>query len=297
MIRPALRFLARYALPAAAVAAAVLVTRLLGPSRDIPFTLFLVAVLLSAWYGGPVPALTAVVLSLVAVYSVFAPSSLDLEMGEHLLSRSVQFVLVSGLIIWLSESRRRAEEALRESERRLRALTETLRQAKEVASRAEDELLAEPIAAAALLQVLDRVLAGGSVAEPEPSGRGCPETLLDPATLRAACDDDETLLRELVQVFRADTPNVLARVRTAVDQRDASELRESAHALRGMLATFSATAAAEAARLETMGAGGQLDDAASTFDGLTALVERLGPQLEGLSIERLRQQAAGGGPV
>jgi hypothetical protein len=46
-----------------------------------------------------------------------------------------------------------------------------------------------------------------------------------------------------------------------------------------------------------MGAGGQLDEAASTLDGLTEMVERLGPQLEELSIEQLRHQAASRGPV
>jgi hypothetical protein len=51
MMHPALRFLARYASPAAAVAAAVSVAHLLGPSRDIPF---IVAVLLGA--GDPLPA-------------------------------------------------------------------------------------------------------------------------------------------------------------------------------------------------------------------------------------------------
>ena len=110
MMHPAQRSLARKALPAVAVAVAVLVTRLLGPSGDIPFTLFLAAVFLSAWYGGLGPALTAVVLSLLAVYSFFVPPHSDLDMGRNLASRSVRFVLVSGLLIWLTESRRRAEE-------------------------------------------------------------------------------------------------------------------------------------------------------------------------------------------
>jgi two-component system sensor histidine kinase/response regulator len=160
-----------------------------------------------------------------------------------------------------------------------------------------DDYLAKPIAAAELFRVMDRVLAGRPAAEPEPPARGRPATLLDPATLLAACDDDPTLLRELIQVFRADTPGALARVRDAVDQRDASRMREAAHALRGLLSTFSALAAAEAKRLETMGACGQLDDAALSIDGLTEMVERLGPQLEELSIEQLRHQAAGGGLV
>jgi hypothetical protein len=45
-----------------------------------------------------------------------------------------------------------------------------------------------------------------------------------------------------------------------------------------------------------MGAGGQLDEAASTLDGLAEMVGRLGPLLEELTIEQLRHQAAGGGP-
>src|SRR4051812_25633808 len=124
MMQPAQRSLARTALPAVAVAVTVLVTRLLGPSGDIPFTLFLAAVLLSAWYGGLGPALTAVVLSLLAVYSFFVPPHWYLDMGGDLTMRSVRFVLVSGMLIWLIESRRRAEEALRESEERFRGTFE-----------------------------------------------------------------------------------------------------------------------------------------------------------------------------
>jgi HPt (histidine-containing phosphotransfer) domain-containing protein len=144
---------------------------------------------------------------------------------------------------------------------------------------------------------MDRVLAGRAGSEPVPPARGRPATLLDPATLLAACGDDPTLLRELIDVFQADTPGALTRVGEAVEQQEASRLRAAAHRLRGLLSTFSAMAAAEAARLETMGAGGQLDDAASTLDVLAEMVERLGPQLEELSIEQLRHQAAGGGPV
>jgi HPt (histidine-containing phosphotransfer) domain-containing protein len=160
-----------------------------------------------------------------------------------------------------------------------------------------DDYLAKPIAAAELFRALERVLAGQPAPEPEPPARGRPETLLDPVTLLAACDDDPTLLRELIQVFRADTPGALARVREAVQENEAQRLREAAHGLRGLLSTFSATAAEAAARLEAIGAGGQLDDAASTLDGLTEMVGRLGPQLEELSIKRLRHQAARGGPV
>src|SRR5260370_32356695 len=114
MMQPARRSLARKALPALALAATVLLARLLGPSGDIPFTLFLAAVFLSAWYGGLGSALTAVVLSLLAVYSLFVLPHRNLDMGGDLPTRSVRFVVVSGLLTWLLESRPRAEDALRE---------------------------------------------------------------------------------------------------------------------------------------------------------------------------------------
>jgi PAS domain-containing protein len=125
------RFLARYALPAVAVAAALLVNRLLGLSHEIPFTLFFAAVLLSAWYGGVGPALNAVVLSILAVYSFFVPSRPNPNMGENILLRSLRFVLVSGLLIWLTESRRRAEAALRDEIRQRSLADEALHAEKE----------------------------------------------------------------------------------------------------------------------------------------------------------------------
>jgi two-component system sensor histidine kinase/response regulator len=159
-----------------------------------------------------------------------------------------------------------------------------------------DDYLAKPIAAAELFRVMDRALAGRPEAEPEPPARGRPETLLDPATLLAACDDDATLLRELIQVFQANAPGALARVREAVREGDAARLREAAHSLRGLVSTFSATAARAASGLEEMGAGGQLDAAPSTLDGLAEMAGRLGPLVEDLSIEQLRRQADGPGP-
>jgi PAS domain S-box-containing protein len=177
-----------------------------------------------------------------------------------------------------------------------------------------DDYLAKPIAAAELFRAMDRVLRRDEGKGMKDEGNGMrdeartedptlssliphPSSLLDPATLLAACGDDPTLLNELIQVFQADTPGALARLRDAVAERDRSQLRERAHELRGMLSTFSALAAAEAARLETMGAGGPIDDAASTLDGLIEIVERLAPQLEELSIEQLRHRAASGGSV
>jgi two-component system sensor histidine kinase/response regulator len=157
-----------------------------------------------------------------------------------------------------------------------------------------DDYLAKPFSAADLFGVMARVLADRPAAEPEPSARGRRESLLDPPTLLAACDNDPTLLRKLIDVFQADAPAALRRIGEAVRERDAPRLREEAHRLRGLLSTFSATTAAEAARLEAMGASGQPDLAARALEELTEMVERLGRLLEALSIERLRRHADDG---
>ena len=118
------RSLALNALPVAAVGAAVLMTRLTGPSNDIPYTLFLAAVFLSAWFGGLKRAMIALALSILAAYALFLPADPDREAGAGLFLRSARFALVSGLFIWLIESRRRADGAVRESEERYRGTFE-----------------------------------------------------------------------------------------------------------------------------------------------------------------------------
>ena len=160
-----------------------------------------------------------------------------------------------------------------------------------------DDYLAKPIRAADLFAAIDRVLAGRPEAGSEPPLRPQPEAPLDPVALRSACDDDEALLRKLCRVFQANAPASLARVRDAVQEGDAARLREAAHHLRGLLSTFSTTAARAALELEEMGASGNLDAAPSTLEVLTEVVGQLVPLLDDLSIEQLRRLAAGGGPV
>jgi CheY-like chemotaxis protein/HPt (histidine-containing phosphotransfer) domain-containing protein len=160
-----------------------------------------------------------------------------------------------------------------------------------------DDYLPKPIRTAELFAVVERVLAGRPAPESPLAAAAESETVLDAGTLRAACDDDPVLLEKLIRVFRDNAPGSLARVREAIARRDPDHLREAAHRLRGLLSTFSATAAEAAARLEAMGAGGGLDEAAATLDGLAERVGRLGSVLEGLSIEQLRHNDGGMDPL
>jgi two-component system, sensor histidine kinase and response regulator len=152
-----------------------------------------------------------------------------------------------------------------------------------------DDYLSKPIHSAELVAVIDRVLAGRPASEPPPASSPEPGALVDPDKLLAACDDDPVLLGNLIRIFQNNIPGSLARVQEAITRADPERLRESAHQLRGMVSTFSTNAAQAASRLEAMGAGGQLDDAASSFETLAKLLERLGSLLENLPIDELRR--------
>ncbi len=149
-----------------------------------------------------------------------------------------------------------------------------------------DDYLSKPVRSTELFSVIERAVAGRPASEAPLAASTEPGTLIDADTLLGACDDDPVLLGKLIRVFQSNVPGSLARVQEAITRQDPAQLRESAHELRGLLSTFSATAAEAAARLETMGADGQLDEAASTLDGLSELVVRLSPLLDDLSIEQ-----------
>ncbi|TMA54684.1 MAG: DUF4118 domain-containing protein, partial [Deltaproteobacteria bacterium] len=114
MRHSALLALRRYAIPAAAVLAVALVSLLLLPLHVNPAPLFVVAVLVSAWYGGLGPSLLAVVLSVLAIDYFFYPPYYALEFDISDAAWAGMFVLVSALVIWFAQSRKRAEAALRQ---------------------------------------------------------------------------------------------------------------------------------------------------------------------------------------
>ena len=70
---------------------------------------------------------------------------------------------------------------------------------------------------------------------------------------------DRKALAQLVRIFRADSPNQVARIRKAIRESDAPALRSAAHAVKGAVSNFAAASATEAAaRLQRMGDTGHL---------------------------------------
>jgi PAS domain S-box-containing protein len=122
----------RYALAVASVAAALVVTLFFGRGFDVRGALFLTAVAVTAWFGGMGPGLAALLLSILSLGYFFQPLIPYVEIAGirvpyRLLSLTF-FASLALIVCWLSASRRRVEEALRESEQRWRSLTEALPQ-------------------------------------------------------------------------------------------------------------------------------------------------------------------------
>jgi CheY-like chemotaxis protein len=157
-----------------------------------------------------------------------------------------------------------------------------------------DGYVSKPIQAKELYLALENCVVGAAPApaavqplEPvRPSSAVGPVFDLD-ATL-ARVEGDRDLLLELIEVFRADYPQRLAEIRTALDQADAQMLHRSAHSLKGALGFFAAPAALEAARrLEAMGRAGDLASGADEFARLEEASNRLESALTAVIAEPL----------
>jgi PAS domain S-box-containing protein len=116
-----------YGVPVLSVGAVLIIGRWLDRYLSgAPVSLFMCAVMFSAWLGGFTPSLLATVLSILAFKYYFLPPihSLALETAE--IPRLVVFSLAAFFVGSLSARQRSAGEALRESDRRYRDYIETL---------------------------------------------------------------------------------------------------------------------------------------------------------------------------
>jgi PAS domain S-box-containing protein len=122
----------RYGLAVGSVGVALAVALVVGRGFDVRGALFLTAVALTAWFGGMATGLTALLLSLLSLGYFFQPLVPYVELaGIRVPYRVLSLTFFASLaliVCWLSASRKRAEESLRESEQRWRSLTEALPQ-------------------------------------------------------------------------------------------------------------------------------------------------------------------------
>ncbi len=136
-----------------------------------------------------------------------------------------------------------------------------------------DAYVSKPLRPEELFSTIDALCATHGAARTAPaSAIRTPESerAVDAAALLAGVRGNSALLDQVVGVFLADAPNLLARMRDAARARDAGELAAAAHAVKGAVGLFSQGEAYQGVRrLELMARDGRLAD----VDAICAEVE------------------------
>jgi PAS domain S-box-containing protein len=143
-----------------------------------------------------------------------------------------------------------------------------------------DAYLAKPFSASALYAAVERS-AGPAAAGTDPAAATAP--VLDREALEARTRGDRGLAAELVDIFRASTPELVAQMRAGLDADDATGVVRAAHSLKGAAAMLAAEGVRAAAyRLEMVARGESLSGAAEALTALEDSLERLQPELNAL---------------
>ena len=109
---------------------------------------------------------------------------------------------------------------------------------------------------------------GGSAHTAEPG--------LDRTAMLATVEQDLELLRELVEIFLAEVPGLLAQIRSGVEEKHAEKVERAAHTLKGALLNSGARRACEVARqLEIRGREARLGDLAQLVSRLESEVTQV----------------------
>jgi putative methionine-R-sulfoxide reductase with GAF domain len=112
-----------YGLAAGFVATAFLASLALQPLFPHPFLfLFFAAVMASAWFGGTVPGLFSVLLSTATVEYFFFPPLYSFAIKASEVTYFAAFVVCSLVASWVSASKKRSEEELKETRSQLQVL-------------------------------------------------------------------------------------------------------------------------------------------------------------------------------
>jgi HPt (histidine-containing phosphotransfer) domain-containing protein len=129
-----------------------------------------------------------------------------------------------------------------------------------------DDYISKPVRIEDLVAALERCVSQAAVVAAAPDLEAPADPLVDwdvLARLQADLGDDEAIVIEVLEMFLADTPQQLDRMRQALAAAAAHDLRHAAHTLKSTSASVGALALAACCReLEELARDGALDQAA-----------------------------------
>jgi two-component system, sensor histidine kinase and response regulator len=106
------------------------------------------------------------------------------------------------------------------------------------------------------------------------------------AELLERVDNDQELLRDLLNIFKEDFPLSMRSLESAVAAEDLKNSAMLAHTLKGMLSSLGGVrTAAAAARLEVIASAGETASLKGALDDLKCEAARLLPELEAYMTE------------
>jgi CheY-like chemotaxis protein/HPt (histidine-containing phosphotransfer) domain-containing protein len=144
-----------------------------------------------------------------------------------------------------------------------------------------DDYVSKPLHPHELVEAVERLVAapGASTARAQGEQAG-PSIVFDADTACNRLGGDRKLLREVIAIFRAQTPELLAAIRKGAKSGDADGVKRAAHTLKGSLGTLHAPRAYEAAaRLEALARRGETADIPTAVASLLQEMSKLGRAL------------------
>ena len=147
-----------------------------------------------------------------------------------------------------------------------------------------DEYLSKPVNATELFALIE-TLTGITASTPSarPDVLPVPEPAFDMKSVLARLEGDQSLLRELAQIFRTEVPGVLAEIRLCVATGNSAGLERAAHGFRGACGNFGAGGAVRAAHaLELMGRRASFEDVDACIADLVRETDSLQLALAGV---------------
>jgi CheY-like chemotaxis protein/HPt (histidine-containing phosphotransfer) domain-containing protein len=147
-----------------------------------------------------------------------------------------------------------------------------------------DGYVAKPIDPKSFLRTVEQYATLGMTVEvPLSASEESAKKCLDAAALLGRFTGNRKLLGSIVKTFREDCPEMMGRIREALKKHDPRAVADAAHALKGSVGNFGATAAFETAREIEKGARqGTLDGTWDKYATLEDDIAQLLPALQEL---------------